>query len=80
MTAAELRRKPLTPTRRRECLALVRWSQRGFAEAIGWDESTVRRWMRDGGEAPPEIDAWLEVLAAFHEAHPPPRLAHPRAG
>ena len=47
----------MTPTRRRECLALLRWTQRGFAAVIGWDEGTVRRWLRDGGEAPAEIDS-----------------------
>lgn len=63
----------MTPTRRRECLEILHWSQRGFAEVIGWDEGTVRRWMREGGEAPADIDEALETLAAFHEAHPLPQ-------
>lgn len=63
---------PMTPTQRRECLVALHWSQRGLADVLGWDESTVRRWMRNGGEAPAEIDDWLEKLAGFHMAHPPP--------
>lgn len=73
----------MTPTRRRECLEALHWSQRCLADVLGWDESTVRRWMRNGGEAPAEIDDWLEALANFHRAHPPPmrrvrsRMAEP---
>lgn len=64
----------MTPTRRRECLALLRWTQRGFAAVIGWDEGTVRRWLRDGGKAPAEIDAWLERRAmAMADDLPPSR-------
>ena len=62
----------MSPTRRRECLALLRWTQRGFAAIIGWDEGTVRRWLRDGGEAPAEIDAWLERRAVAMAGDPPP--------
>jgi hypothetical protein len=65
----------MTPTERRECLNLLHWSQRGLADVLGWDESTVRRWMRNDGEAPAEIDDWLARLADFHRAYPPPRRA-----
>jgi hypothetical protein len=69
----------VTPTRRRECLTLLRWTQRGFAVVIGWDEGTVRRWLRDGGEAPAEIDAWLERRAsAMADNPPPPRHTPPK--
>ena len=62
----------MTPTRRRECLALLRWTQRGFAAAIGVDEGTVRRWLRGSGEAPQAIDAWLERRAMAMADDPPP--------
>lgn len=62
----------MTPTRRRECLALLRWTQRGFAAAIGWDEGTVRRWLRGSSEAPAEIDAWLDRRAVAMADDPPP--------
>ena len=53
----------MTPTRRRECLDILRWSQRRFAEVIGWDEGTVRKWLRGTAEPPADIDAWLERRA-----------------
>lgn len=62
----------MTPTRRRECLAVLRWTQRNFARAVEWDEGTVRRWLRVGGDAPPEVDAWLERRAQAMAADPPP--------
>ncbi len=65
----------MTPAERRSALAAIGWTQRGLADRLGWDEGTVRRWMRDGGEAPPDVDAWLAALAAFHAAHPPPARA-----
>lgn len=62
----------MTPTERRAALDAIGWSQRGLADRLGWDEGTVRRWMRDGGEAPITVDLWLATLAAFHQANPPP--------
>jgi transcriptional regulator with XRE-family HTH domain len=62
----------MTPTERRAALQAIGWSQRGLADRLQWDEGTVRRWMRDGGEAPPDIDRWLATLAQFHDEHPPP--------
>jgi transcriptional regulator with XRE-family HTH domain len=67
----------MTPTERRAALQSIGWSQRGLADRLGWDEGTVRRWMRDGGEAPAEVDRWLAALARFHDQHPAPsRLLH----
>lgn len=62
----------MTPTQRRHCLETLGWSQRGLAAQLGWDEGTVRRWMRDGGDAPPEVDAWLERRAQAMADDPPP--------
>lgn len=63
----------MTPTRLRECLALLRWSQRGLAETLGRAEGTVRQWARGAVEIPPEVETWLEVLAMVHEENPPPQ-------
>ena len=41
----------MTPTERRAALEAIGWSQRGLADRIGWDDGTVRRWMRARGEA-----------------------------
>jgi hypothetical protein len=65
----------MTPAERRAALAQIGWTQRGLADRLDRDEGTVRRWMRDGGEAPEAVDAWLTILAAFHRDNPPPRLA-----
>lgn len=63
----------MTPTRLRECLALLRWSQRGLADALGRQEGTVRQWARGAVQIPEEVAAWLEKLARHHERNPPPR-------
>jgi transcriptional regulator with XRE-family HTH domain len=62
----------MSPTERRESLQAIGWTQRGLADRLGWDEGTVRRWMRVGGEAPADVDQWLAGLAEFHRQHPPP--------
>ena len=40
----------MTPTQRRECAETLGWSQRGLAALLAWDQSTVRRWMRDDAD------------------------------
>lgn len=62
----------MTPTRLRECLALLRWSQRGLADALQRPEGTVRQWARGTVQIPLDVAQWLEVLAAVHAANPPP--------
>lgn len=63
----------MTPARLRECLALLRWSQRGLATAIGYDDRLVRRWVSGDRPIPEDVASWLEQAAAWHAAHPPPR-------
>ena len=66
----------MTPDRLRERLALLRWSQRGLAEALEVDARQVRYWANGAYAVPPPVAAWLEVLAAAHAANPlPPRPA-----
>ena len=61
----------MTPERRRECLNQLRWSQRSLTAIFPYDDRTIRRWFTDT-DAPADVDQWLETLAAFHAAHPPP--------
>jgi transcriptional regulator with XRE-family HTH domain len=61
----------MTPTERRRCLDLIGWSQRALADILGINDSTVRRWFRDG-DTPVEVDEWLAKVAKFHEQNPPP--------
>lgn len=52
----------MTPDRFHECLAALRWSQRGLADALTMDERQVRRWAA-GARIPDGIAAWLELAA-----------------
>lgn len=63
----------MTPSLRlRSALATLHWPGRTLAALLRKDEKQVRRWL-SGAYAPPEqLLAWLEELAAFHEAHPSP--------
>lgn len=63
----------MTPTRLRECLALLRWSQRGLADALQRPEGTVRQWARGAVQIPADVARWLEQCARFHAKHPPPQ-------
>ncbi|MBV1834972.1 helix-turn-helix domain-containing protein [Novacetimonas pomaceti] len=56
----------MTPTRLRECLALLRWSQRGLADVLDTHQTTVRRWATGAQPIPENVAAWLERLAKVH--------------
>ncbi len=63
----------MTPTRLRECLTALHWSQRGLADVLAYSEGTVRGWARGARDIPEAVAMWLEELAAVHEAHPLPQ-------
>ena len=62
----------MTPARRRECLAALHWTQRGLADILGWNESTIRLWLNGYSEPPLAVDMWLERRAASAMFDPPP--------
>ena len=62
----------MTPSRLRECLEALGWSQRGLADMLGVHETRTRRWARGALEIPAEVADWLETLTAVHVAHPAP--------
>ncbi len=62
----------MTPERLRECLALLRWSQRSLAAALTMDERQVRRWATGEAFIPEQVATWLERRAAAMAADPPP--------
>jgi ribosome-binding protein aMBF1 (putative translation factor) len=62
----------MNPDRLRECLALLRWSQRGLADALAMDERQVRRWATGAAVIPEQVAAWLERRASAMAADPPP--------
>ena len=53
----------MTPTRLRECLAALRWSQRGLAAQLLRPEGTVRQWARGAVRIPEDVAVWLERIA-----------------
>lgn len=71
----------MTPTRLRECLAALHWTQRGLAAILGCSDSLTRRWAAGNDTVPPAVATWLEALTAAHAAHPVPQdWRRPRFG
>ncbi len=62
----------MTPDRFRACLHALSWSGRGLAGILAMDEREVRRWASGARVIPSSVAGWLERLAQFHEANPPP--------
>ncbi len=62
----------MSPTRFRECLAALDWSQRGLARLLDRAEGTVREWARGRLPVPTEVSEWLEARARAAEQYPPP--------
>jgi ribosome-binding protein aMBF1 (putative translation factor) len=63
----------MTPSARlRAALAELHWSGRGLAAILRRDERMVRRWAAGTYQPPEDVLTWLEALASFHAAHPPP--------
>jgi hypothetical protein len=62
----------MTPTRFRECLDALSWSQRGVADLLRVNERQVRRWATGQYLIPDKVAAWLDTLASFHAANPAP--------
>lgn len=68
----------MTPTRFRECLDLLRWSQRGLAEALACNERTIRRMATGASDIPSQLAGWLERHAAAMQADPLPAIGDRR--
>jgi transcriptional regulator with XRE-family HTH domain len=62
----------MSPTRLRECLEALNWTQRGLARVLERQEGTVRQWARGVVQIPADVAAWLDKLAHYHERNPPP--------
>jgi transcriptional regulator with XRE-family HTH domain len=50
----------------------LRWGPRELAEMLAINERTIRRWLSGQNDPPPALLEWLELLAAFVNANPPP--------
>ena len=54
----------MSPTRLRECIALPGWSQRELARLIGLGDRSVSKMSTGRHGIPPELEEWLEAMAA----------------
>lgn len=64
---------PTTPGQRLlAALRVLRWSYGTLAVVLGLSASTTRNWGLGRSPVPGEVLAWVETLASFHAAHPPP--------
>lgn len=52
----------MTPTRLRECLNALQWSQRGIARVLDRQEGTIRQWARGVVRIPGDVSEWLETI------------------
>lgn len=63
----------MTPTSRfLAALGALHWGPVVLSELLDVNERTVRRWIAGQNDPPPAVLEWLEKLAAFVEANPPP--------
>jgi ribosome-binding protein aMBF1 (putative translation factor) len=69
----------MSPSQLREALAMLRWSQRGLADALECDDRMVRRWASGDASIPPDVSEWLARMADFAQANPPPTTWRRRA-
>lgn len=53
----------MTGSEMRDCLSILRWTQRHLAEILTADERLVRKWAADKVEIPDNIADWLRLLA-----------------
>ncbi len=53
-------------------LETLHWSAQSFAHVARINERTARRWAAGAYEPPEDLLHWLETMAAFHRANPPP--------
>ena len=62
----------MTPTRLREILDALHWSQRDLANLLDCNERLVRRWAAGQAIVPPPVAVWAETRLADHRRNPPP--------
>jgi DNA-binding transcriptional regulator YdaS (Cro superfamily) len=62
----------MTPTRLRQCLDVLGWTQRGLARLLDRQEGTIRQWARGAVQIPDDVARWIEVRSRHAERTPPP--------
>jgi hypothetical protein len=65
--------------RLRDALNALCWSGSALGHATGNRASTGRRWANGTRDAPDAVLIWIEDLARYHDAHPPPEPPAPES-
>lgn len=63
----------MTPAKFRDCLDAMRWSQRGLANTLNINETTVHRWATGERPVPSNVAAWLNLISVEPRRSPFPR-------
>ena len=71
---------PMSSHRLLVCLIVLGWSERELARRTERLQTTVRRWTTGRSPVQADVAAWVEMLAAFHKAHPAPQARLDEAG
>jgi transcriptional regulator with XRE-family HTH domain len=61
----------------RDALSTLCWSQRTLAQRLGVSHQTVNRYADGSRTIPADVACWLEELANFVAANPPPERRAP---
>lgn len=62
----------MSPSRLRQILDALRWSQRDLADLVACNERLARRWAAGQADVPEAIADWLETRLQLHVQSPPP--------
>ena len=62
----------MPPTRLREILGALHWSQRDLADLLSCNERLVRRWAAGQAALPSPVAGWLEARLVDHQHNLPP--------
>ncbi len=68
--------RPMTVSRYKHCLALLRLSGRDVARILGSSRRLPEVWALGAQTVPPKVEAWLEACTRVREENPyppPPR-------
>jgi hypothetical protein len=59
----------MSPDEFRACLAAIGWTQRSLAERLDIHHTRTARMATGRYQVPPEVAAWLRLLAQLHAVH-----------
>jgi transcriptional regulator with XRE-family HTH domain len=62
----------MTPDDIRVAREAIGWSQQALADQLGTTATQVQKWERGKVRMRPGLLGWLQRLAGFHVANPPP--------